>query len=40
MNDYQNFLDKSWIEELRNKSEIKVDKRQFKKLIKFYEEKE
>jgi len=40
MNDYQNFLDKNWIEELRNKSEIKVDKRQFKKLIKFYEEKE
>ena len=40
MNDYQNFLDKSWIEELRNKSEIKVDKRQFKKLIKFYQEKE
>lgn len=40
MNDYQNFLDKSWIEELRNKSKIKVDKRQFKKLIKFYEEKE
>lgn len=40
INDYQNFLDKNWIEDLRNKSEIKVDKRQFKKLIKFYEEKE
>jgi len=39
INDYQNFLDKNWIEDLRNKSEIKVDKRQFKKLIKFYEEK-
>lgn len=40
INDYQNFLDKNWIEDLRNKSEIKVHKRQFKKLIKFYEEKE
>jgi len=40
INDYQNFLDKNWIEDLRNKSDIKVDKRQFKKLIKFYEEKE
>ena len=36
MNDYQNFLEKDWITDLRKKSSIKVSKRQLKKLIKFY----
>jgi len=36
MNDYQNFLEKNWITDLRRKSVIEVDKRQLKKLIKFY----
>lgn len=39
MNDYQNYLEKNWIAELRKKSKIKVSKRQLKKLIKFYEKK-
>ncbi|QNM86753.1 peptidylprolyl isomerase [Polaribacter pectinis] len=39
MNDYQNFLEKEWIAALRRESKIKVDKRQLKKLIKFYEER-
>jgi peptidyl-prolyl cis-trans isomerase SurA len=36
MNDYQIFLEKDWIADLRKKSSIKVSKRQLKKLIKFY----
>jgi peptidyl-prolyl cis-trans isomerase SurA len=36
MNDYQNFLDKNWISDLRRKSVIEINKRQLKKLIKFY----
>ncbi|EAR12207.1 PPIC-type PPIASE domain protein [Polaribacter irgensii 23-P] len=36
INDYQIFLDKNWISELRGKSQIKIRKRQLKKLIKFY----
>ena len=39
MNDYQNFLDKNWIADLRRKSVIKVDKRQLKKIIKAYNSK-
>ncbi|QTD38384.1 peptidylprolyl isomerase [Polaribacter batillariae] len=39
MNDYQNFLEKNWIADLRKKSEIKINKKQLRKLIKFYEEK-
>jgi len=39
MNDYQNFLDKNWISDLRAKSKIKVRSRALKKLIKFYEPK-
>lgn len=35
-NDYQNFLEKNWIAELRNKSKIKINKRQLKRLIEFY----
>jgi peptidyl-prolyl cis-trans isomerase SurA len=37
MNDYQNFLEKNWISDLRATSKIKVRKRALKKLIKFYE---
>ena len=39
MNDYQNFLEKKWIADLRNKSAIEVNKKQLKKLIKFYNKK-
>lgn len=39
MNDYQNFLEKNWISDLRNKNKIKVHKSQLKKLINFYETK-
>jgi peptidyl-prolyl cis-trans isomerase SurA len=39
MNDYQNFLEKNWIAALRNKSTIKLNNSQLKKLIKFYEKK-
>jgi peptidyl-prolyl cis-trans isomerase SurA len=39
MNDYQNFLEKNWISDLRNKNKIKVSKSQLKKLINFYETK-
>ena len=39
MNDYQAFLEKNWISDLRNKSAIEVNKKQFKKLIKFYNKK-
>ena len=36
INDYQTFLEKNWIADLRKKSKIKVSKKQLKKLIKFY----
>ncbi|MEN8777429.1 MAG: peptidylprolyl isomerase [Polaribacter sp.] len=36
MNDYQNYLEKKWIADLRKKSNIKIRKRQLKKLIKYY----
>ena len=39
MNDYQNFLEKNWIADLKRKSIIKIDKRQLKKLIKSYKSK-
>ncbi|MEE9407714.1 MAG: peptidylprolyl isomerase [Polaribacter sp.] len=39
MNDYQNFLEKEWIADLRRKSKIKIEKRQLKKLIKHYQTK-
>ncbi|MGJ8744548.1 peptidylprolyl isomerase [Polaribacter sp.] len=39
MNDYQNFLEKNWIADLRRKSKVKVDKRQLKKLISLYNKK-
>jgi len=37
INDYQNFLEKNWIADLRKKSKVKVSKKELKKLIKFYE---
>lgn len=39
MNDYQNFLDKNWIADLRKKSVVEINKRELKKLIKFYKTK-
>ena len=39
MNDYQNFLEKNWVADLRKKNKIKIHKKQLKKLIKFYENK-
>lgn len=36
INDYQNFLEKEWIADLRRKSKIKVRKKQLKKLTTFY----
>ena len=39
MNDYQTYLENTWIAELRKKSSIKVNKRALKKLIKFYQKK-
>ncbi|WP_299014086.1 peptidylprolyl isomerase [uncultured Polaribacter sp.] len=39
MNDYQNYLEENWIADLRRKAKIKVNKKQLKKLIKFYQNK-
>lgn len=39
MNDYQNYLEKNWIADLRRKSVIDIDKKQLKNLIKFYKSK-
>lgn len=36
INDYQDFLEKNWIEDLRKKSTIKINKRELKKIIKHY----
>jgi peptidyl-prolyl cis-trans isomerase SurA len=36
MNDYQNYLEKNWITDLRNNSAIEVNNKELKKLIKFY----
>ncbi|MCG1036428.1 peptidylprolyl isomerase [Polaribacter sargassicola] len=38
INDYQNFLEKNWIADLRKKSKVKISKKELKKLIKFYED--
>lgn len=38
MNDYQNYLEKNWISDLRNKSAIEVNNKQLKKLIKYYKQ--
>ena len=39
INDYQEFLNKNWIADLRKNNKVKVNKKQLKKLIKFYENK-
>ena len=39
MNDYQTFLEKNWISDLRKNNKIKVSNKQLKRLIKFYEKK-
>ena len=39
MSDYQMFLENQWIADLTQKSTIKINKKQFKKLIKYYEKK-
>lgn len=36
MNDYQNFLEEQWVQELRAQNSIKVNKSILKKLIKYY----
>lgn len=37
VSDYQDFLEKQWIQELRSKSTIQVNQRVLKKLIKYYQ---
>ena len=39
MNDYQNYLEKNWIADLRKNSVISINNRQLKKLIKYYSKK-
>ena len=39
MNDYQNFLEKNWIADLRKNVIITVDKNQLKKIKKHYNRK-
>jgi peptidyl-prolyl cis-trans isomerase SurA len=39
MNDYQTYLEKNWIADLRNRSAIEVNKKQLKNLIKSYNKK-
>ena len=39
INDYQTYLDRQWIADLRKKSKIKIKKKQLKKLIKYYKKK-
>ena len=39
MNDYQSFLENTWIADLRKKSSIKINKRELKRLIKYYQKK-
>ena len=39
MNDYQNYLEKNWISDLRKNAAIRINKRQLKKLIRYYQKK-
>jgi peptidyl-prolyl cis-trans isomerase SurA len=39
LNDYQTYLEYTWMADLRKKSAIKVNKKQLKKLVKFYQKK-
>lgn len=36
MNDYQNFLEKEWIDDLRQNNDVKINKTVLKKLVKYY----
>ena len=36
MNDFQNYLEKDWIEKLRSNNAVEVNKKVLKKLIKYY----
>ena len=36
MNDFQNYLEKDWIEKLRSSNAVEVNKKVLKKLIKYY----
>jgi peptidyl-prolyl cis-trans isomerase SurA len=40
LNDYQTFLEEKWMADLRKKSTIKVNKKELKKLVKFYQKKQ
>jgi peptidyl-prolyl cis-trans isomerase SurA len=40
MNDYQNDLEANWIADLRRRSKIKVNKKELKKLVRLYEQKQ
>lgn len=40
INDYQNYLEKNWITELKKKNTIKINKKEVKKLIKYYRKEE
>ena len=39
MNDYQDFLEKEWIDELRSQNFVKINQKVLKKLITFYRRK-
>jgi peptidyl-prolyl cis-trans isomerase SurA len=39
LNDYQTYLEDTWMADLRKKSAIKVNKKELKKLVKFYQKK-
>lgn len=40
MNDYQNYLDSTWVADLRKNSDIKINKKQLRKLVSFYKKDE
>lgn len=40
ISDYQSFLEQNWIQDLKKKNAVKINKRELKKLIKYYREEE
>jgi len=40
ISDYQNYLEKNWIKELKKENAVKINKRELKKLIKYYRKEE
>jgi peptidyl-prolyl cis-trans isomerase SurA len=40
LNDYQTYLEEKWMADLRKKSAIKVNKKELKRLVKFYQKKQ